>query len=54
MDNNIAALSYDNMNRTCTLYVASSGGRYKASDDQFLTAGSTAPESLVSTASPVD
>ncbi|MGO3743943.1 MAG: JAB domain-containing protein [Alcaligenes aquatilis] len=55
MDNNIAALSYDNMNETCTLYVRSPGGRYKlASDEQILAAGRTAAESLVSSSSPVD
>lgn len=55
MDNNIAALSYDNMNETCALYVRSSGGRYKpASDEQILAAGRTVAESLVSSSSPID
>jgi DNA repair protein RadC len=55
MDNNIAALSYDNMNETCALYVRSPAGRYKlASDEQILAAGRTAAESLVSSSSPVD
>jgi len=55
MDNNIAALSYDNMDETCTLYVRSPSGRYKlASDEQILAAGRTAAESLVSQSSPVD
>jgi len=55
MDNNIAALSYDNMNETYALYVRSPGGRYKpASGEQILAAGRTVAESLVSTSSPVD
>ena len=55
MDNNIAALSYDNMDETCTLYVRSPRGRYKlASDEQILAAGRTAAESLISQSSPVD
>ncbi|MFA5664694.1 RadC family protein [Castellaniella sp.] len=55
MNNNIAALSYDNMNETCTLYVRSPAGRYKlASDEQILAAGRTAAESLISSSSPVD
>jgi len=55
MDNNIAALSYDNMNETCALYVRSPGGRYKqASDEQILAAGRMVAESLISTSSPVD
>ena len=55
MDNNIAALSYDNMDETCTLYVRSPGGRYKlASDEQILAAGRTVAESLVPSSSPVD
>ena len=55
MDNNIASLSYDNMNETYALYVRSPAGRYKlASDEQILAAGRTAAESLVSSSSPVD
>ena len=55
MNNHTAALSYDNMNETCELYVRSPGGRYKlASDEQILVAGRTAAESLVSQDSPVD
>jgi len=55
MNNHTAALSYDNMNEACALYVCSPAGRYKpASDEQVLVAGRTVAESLISISSPVN
>lgn len=55
MENQTAALSYDNMNAMPALYVRGPSGRYKqASDDEILAAGRMAAESLVPQAQPVD
>src|SRR5690606_24842312 len=55
MENQSAALSYDNMNTMPALYVRGPSGRYKlASDDEILAAGRVAAESLVPQAQPVD
>ncbi len=55
MENQTAALSYDNMNTMPALYVRGPSGRYKlASDDEILAAGRIAAESLLPQSQPVD
>lgn len=55
MENQTAALSYDNMNAMPALYVRGPSGRYKlASDDMILAAGRIAAESLLPQSQPVD
>src|SRR5690606_11166816 len=55
MENQSAALSYDNMNAMPALYVRGPSGRYRlASDDMILAAGRMAAESLLPQSQPVD
>ncbi|QBH19216.1 DNA repair protein RadC [Alcaligenes faecalis] len=55
MENQTAALSYDNMNAMPALYVRGPSGRYRlASDDMILAAGRMAAESLLPQSQPVD
>src|SRR5690606_11999995 len=55
MENQTAALSYDNMNTMPALYLRGPSGRYKlASYDQIRAAGRIAAESLLPQSQPVD